>query len=304
MIHLRSFATLFDFDVTWENSSKTITLSSKEKDVVLRVDSPYVITMTDDGMTDEKMQIPPMIIDGSTYLPLRDIAEIFDTKVNWNEKKNQVELTTLKTNKTVNKNSTVISDKNKDEIEKTHTFYFQNDEKWQLPNFGSSYCWVMCYAMILNDIVGDVTPNDVALVNEEMCDNGAYCYHYPIVEKFGVRFGKAIDEKSEYFKEYKDGYATYIENEDKDDFIAISAIKEALDKHPEGVMIRFEEKPHTIVAVAYEGDTIYYNDPVPYNYGKYETENPYEYVEFEETYPAKMGFSISDMAFIEAIDTY
>ncbi|MBE7053300.1 MAG: copper amine oxidase N-terminal domain-containing protein [Ruminococcaceae bacterium] len=305
MIHLRSFTQLFDYDLNWDDTSKTITLSSNKKDVVLRIDSPYVITMTDSGMTDKKMDVPPMIVDGSTYIPLRSIAEIFDAQVKWNEKKKRVELTTDDSDDYVSKKSQIISDKNDDkEIEKNHTFYFQNDEQWQLPNCGSSYCWVMCYAMILNDIVGDVTPNDVAAVNEEMCGDGAFCYHYPIVEKFGVKFGKAIDSDSLYFKEFKDGYATYIENEEKDDTVAIAAIKEALDKHPEGVMVRFEGKPHTIVAVAYEDDTIYFNDPVPYNYGQYETENPYEYIEFEETYPAKMGFSISDFVFLEAIDTY
>lgn len=289
MIHLRSFAELFGYKISWDDISQTITLSSDTNDVILRIGDPYILNYGYDGATYIESDVPPMIIDGYTYLPLRSVASVFDIYVSWNQSTRTVEL--LSEGKKFDDSSVC-----------NHTFYFQNQADWQLPNFGSSYCWVTCYAMILNDIVGNVTPNDVAKINEELCGDGAYCHHYPIIEKYGASFVPAISEESEYFESFTDYYATYIKNEEKDEMVAINALKEALDRNPEGVMVRFDEKPHTIVAVKYEGDVIYFNEPMPYHYGTYETTNPYEHVPFEKTYPSIKGYKLSDMSFILALD--
>lgn len=290
MIHLRSFAELFGYKINWDDISQTITLSSDTRDVILRIGDPYILCYGLDGATYIESDVSPMIINSYTYLPLRSVASVFDIYVSWNQKTRTVEL--LSEGKTFNDAEGTCN----------HTFYFQNQADWQLPNFGSSYCWVTCYAMILNDIVGNVTPVDIAKINEELCGDGAYCHHFPIVERFGARFVPAISEESPYFEMFSDYYATYIKNEEKDDAVAIAVLKEALDRNPEGVMVRFDEKPHTIVAVKYEGDTIYFNEPMPYHYGTYETTNPYNHVPFEKTYPSLKGYKLSDMSFIVALD--
>lgn len=284
MVHLRSFADIFEYDIAWNERNKTVILNDTKTYVTVEIDNPEILVVSDGKSRKEESEIPPMIIDDSTYLPLRCVASLFDTEVQWNEELRCVELVSKK-----------------EEI-KAPTFYFQNQDLWELENYGSSYCWVTCYAMVLNNLIGDVTPPDIAKVNLENCESGAYCYHYQIAEAFGVRFTEAIDEDSEYFDYLHDGYATYIKNEEKDEEIAINAIKEALDKHPEGIMVRFEESPHTIVATYYDDENIYFNEPMPTKQGEYDDESPYQNVTFDKTYPALMGYSIADFTFLQAID--
>ena len=51
---------------------------------------------------------PILSINGKTYLPLTEIADLLDAEISWNEKKRQVEIT---------KNE--VSEKNKKDIEET-----------------------------------------------------------------------------------------------------------------------------------------------------------------------------------------
>ena len=289
MLHLRSFAELFNYQIEWDSYSQSITLTSDGNYIYMSIGDPQIYSYGYNGYKSITADVPPMIIGDYTYLPLRAVASAFNTYVSWNQSTRTVEL---------------LSGGKKFHVDGVcnHTFYFQNQKDWQLPNFGNSYCWVTCYAMILNDIVGNVTPLDVAKVNEEQCGDGAFCHHFPIVEKFGATFVPAISEDSPYFEMFTDYFSTYIKNEEKDDAIAIAAIKEALDRNPEGIMVRFDEKPHTIVAVSYEGDVIYFNEPMPYHHGVYDTKTPYEHVTFDKTYPAIKGYKLSDMTCIIAID--
>lgn len=330
MIHLRAFADLFGCDISWNNESRSVSLKGDGLTAEFKIGVPEIYVATANTSTLAKLDIAPIIINDVTYIPLRALSEVFDIEVNWNNVSRTVEINhgDSKSTNVKYESSPSISKSENPSIEKSgekggnsltaksenpsvandesfpgaNTFYFQNEEKWQLPNYGSGYCWVMSYAMVLNNILGNVTPPDVASVNEKMCDNGAYCYHYQIAEEFGVRFARALSSDSPYFETFKDGYATYIKNPDKDDFVAISAIKEALDLNPEGVMIRFDTYPHTIVAVGYIGDTIYFNDPQPYMYGEYSDTNPYSRITFDKTYPYSKGLGISDLTFIQALD--
>lgn len=287
MIHLRSFSDIFGCSLSWDNNARSVHLTNDELDAVIRIDNPEITVVKNGEETKSMLEVSPMIVNDVTFIPLRAIAEIFETEISWNNEERTVE---------------IEYDIDDEEIKKTHTFYFQNEEKWQLPEFGSGYCWVVCYAMVLNNLLGNVTPPDVALVNYEMCENGAYCYHYQIAERFGVKFSKAIDENSPYYESFQDGYATYINNPQKDDLIAVNAIKEALDNHPEGIMIRFNEYPHTIVATGYEGNTIVFNEPQPSKWGEYSETSLYEGVTFDKTYPYSKGLTLSDLTFLQAIN--
>lgn len=182
-------------------------------------------------------------------------------------------------------------------------YYFQNQDEFALPSFGSGYCWTCSYAMLISNVVGyEVTPTDVADVNSSNGSSGAYCHHLKIADEFSVRFVSALDTKSRYYKG-RDSVSggTYIENPTKDDVITIAAMKEALDLHPEGIMVRYADFPHTMVAVAYDGDIILFNDPAGAASGTYSSTGRYHAVPFSETCVAKKGFSISDVTFIQAI---
>ena len=81
-----------------------------------------------------------------------------------------------------------------------------------------------------------------------------------------------------------------------------AALREALLLHPEGVMVRYAGYPHTMVAVAYEGDIILFNDPAPSTSGAYSDTGKYQAVPFAKTCVAAKGFKLSDITFIQAID--
>lgn len=182
-------------------------------------------------------------------------------------------------------------------------YYFQNQDDFALPSFGSGYCWTCSYAMLISNVVGyEVTPTDVANVNSSNGSSGAYCHHLKIADEFGVKFVSALDEKSLYYKG-RDAVSggTYIENPTKDDVVTIAAMKEALDLHPEGIMVRYADFPHTMVAVAYDGDIILFNDPAGSASGTYSDTGRYHAVPFSETCVAKKGYSISDVTFIQAL---
>ena len=157
--------------------------------------------------------------------------------------------------------------------------------------------------MLITNVTGRrVTPNDVAAVNIERCGRGAYCYHSDIVARFGVKFVSALPESSPYYggRDSNSG-GTFIKNPNKDDAVARAAMKEALQLHPEGIMVRYKDFPHTMVAVAYEGDLILFNDPAPTSGSKYSDTGKYQGVPFSKTCIPSKGFKLGDVSFIQAI---
>ena len=147
-----------------------------------------------------------------------------------------------------------------------------------------------------------MSPKDVAKVNLDQGASGNYCYHYQIVSSFGAAFTPALSSESPYFEKYEAGKgATYINNPEHEEAIGISALKEALSRNPAGVLVRYgEQYPHTIVAVGYEGDTVYFNDPMNQAGGVNVTGKNGK-IPFECTYPGIKGFTLGDITFIQAI---
>lgn len=183
-------------------------------------------------------------------------------------------------------------------------YYFQNQAEFNLPSFGSGYCWTCSYAMLITNVTGlRITPSDVAAVNLTKSSSGAYCYHSEIVKAFNVEFVSALSQSSPYYagRDSVSG-GTYINNPQKDDSVVRAALKEALTLHPEGVMVRYAAFPHTMVAVACEGDIILFNDPAPSVSGAYSDTGRYQGVPFSETCVAGKGFVLSDITFIQALD--
>ena len=181
-----------------------------------------------------------------------------------------------------------------------HTFFFQNQAAWQFPNYGSGYCWTVSYAMLLSDVLGyTVTPVEVADVNEAAGGSGSYCSHWKIANAFGVDFISALDTDSPYYggRDSNSG-GTFVNC--SNDYEAIQAIKEALDRNPAGVMVRYNDYPHTMVAVGYEGDTVFFNEPmqISRSYADYSSK---ECVTFDETCIGASGISIGDITFMQAL---
>lgn len=287
LVPMRTMLESFGCEVVWDEEASTVKAVEKDITLEIQIGKPWVTGYTQNEIMTYQLDVPAMIINDRTYLPLRKIAEIFHMTVLWEDETQTVYLS---------KNPT------REFLSKTHTYYFQNDERWMLPGYGSGYCWVCSYAMVINDIVGNVTPSDIKAVNEKYMENGALCYHYFIAQEYGLEFVNAIDEASPYFERFDFDYgATYINNPDKSDEIIYEVLREALKKHPEGVMVRFEKYPHTMVAVGYADGEILFNEPAN-GWGTYTQKGTTEAVTFDKTYPCRMGLRLSDMEYIQALD--
>lgn len=175
-----------------------------------------------------------------------------------------------------------------------NTFYYQSDSSWNFERNGRGYCWVCCYAMIINNISDEnVTPPDVAYVNSLHNDDPAMCYHHDIISTFGMEFEPAVAMDSIYFKDYEEYSGRTTLNATTEEDIK-NALKEALNRNPEGILVRFEGNfVHTIVATHYDENYIYFSDPA----FKDNASN----IKFSETYNGKNGYSLTDIQFVQAI---
>ena len=147
-----------------------------------------------------------------------------------------------------------------------------------------------------------ITTVNVAEVNIASGYNGEYCYHSKIVQSFNVKFASALPTNSRYYagRDESSG-GTYIKNPLRQDDVVRAALREALTLHPEGVMVRYAAYPHTMVAVAFEGDIILFNDPAAPG-GSYSEVGNYHAVPFYKTCVGARGFTLSDITFIQALD--
>ncbi len=241
-----------------------------------------------------KLSAPSVFVGNTLFVPARDIASVFGYALSFNSAASTVYFGYA---------PEAISEQT---LTKAHSlsYYFQNQAEFNLPSFGSGYCWTCSYAMLITNATGRrVTPNDVAAVNISKGANGNYCYHSEIVKTFGVKFVSALPTTSAYYAGRDAGSGgTYINNPTKDDNVVRAALREALTLHPEGVMVRYADFPHTIVAVASEGDIILFNDPAPSKSNAYSDTGKYQAVPFSKTCVGMKGFKLSDVTFIQAID--
>lgn len=288
-------------NLTYEffSALNSVVVSSSNSSICFTMSNEYATVSDIFGVSNtefvfRKLAAPPVYVGNSFYVPVRDVASVFGYTLSFNKEKQTVyfgyspeaisEETLLKAN--------------------SLSYYFQNQAEFNLPSFGSGYCWTCSYAMLISNLTGNrVTPNDVAWVNISQGADGAYCYHSEIASTFGFRFVSALPEGSSYFagRDSTSG-GTYINNPMNDDNVVRAALREALTLHPEGVIVRYAGYPHSMVAVAYEGDIILFNDPAPSGSHTYSDTGKYQAVPFFKTCVGMKGFRLSDITFIQAID--
>lgn len=280
MVPIREIADALGLSIIWFSDTQSLVLWNDDFEFRAKIDS------ADAKINDKSITLaqPPCLKNGLTYLPLRSVSEVVNAEVKWDSKTGNIDIYP----KTESKAELLDGLKEK-LAEGKKIFYSQRQPEWGFENGGSGYCWVCAYAMALTETLGEViTPDMVAEVNKKS-GSGAFMQHGNIAEEFGISFTPAIDETSEYFKKYESWKgATYINAETDEQ--AVEALKEALDKNPQGIMVRYTVYPHTLYAVGYSGDEIYFNEPA------YESS---EYVTFEQTCLKK--YNLRDMDFIQAI---
>jgi len=249
---------------------------------------------SDEEFTYKELAAPCTYMQNHFAVPAKDVAAIFEYVLSYDKATGTVYF---------GFSSNMISSETREAIN-GQAYYFQNQAEFNLPSYGSGYCWTCCYAMLISNVRGlRITPNDVAAINYQMSGRGEYCYHHAIVDQLGVKFVSALPESSQYYggRDSNSG-GTFIVNPEKSDSVARAALKEALDLHPEGVMVRYGAFPHTIVAVAYEGDLILFNDPAPSGSRTYSDTGRYQGVPFSETCVPGKGFTLADLSFIQALE--
>ena len=140
--------------------------------------------------------------------------------------------------------------------ERSYTIYYQGDPKW---GFSSSVsrtaCVLTSYAITVKNMDISATPRSVYNSNGKRTPMNMS----NLKKNFGVKAVCALSPGSIYLYSFN-GHKTYIV---KPSANAKAAIKEALNIHPEGVILYFKSgsRAHAIVACKYDGNTIYFSDP-------------------------------------------
>ncbi len=307
MVEVRPFAEALGFNVKWTQNTQSVKLTNSNTGAVLKIGYD-IMTVSDltgsEDLSQYQLSVAPMAVGGSVFVPLRSVAEALGIKVGWDSISSSVQLS---------KNGYVYVSAAYSAVPAptravssslsrggSHTFYFQNQADWNLPSYGSGYCWTVCYAMLITDVTGrTVTPVDVAEVNKSAGGSGSYCSHWDIADAFGVEFVSALDTSSPYYGG-RDSNSGGTRLSCSGEYETVQALKEAIDRNPVGVMVRYSDYPHTMVAVGYEGDTILFNEPMQIS-RSYESYSPKENIPFEETCVAQRGYDIEDLSYIQAL---
>ena len=149
--------------------------------------------------------------------------------------------------------STAAASKYKD---RSYTIYYQGDPKWKFSSSVSrKACVLTSYAITIKNMGISATPRTVYNSNGKRTPMNMT----KLKKNFGVKAVCALSPHSIYLSNFN-GHKTYIV---KPSANAKAAIKEALNIHPEGVILYFKSgsRAHAIVACKYDGNTIYFSDP-------------------------------------------
>ena len=274
LIAARDFADRLGFELMWLSNMKTVIFWNGEFEIRMQMDETEFLVNDLPKLT----SAPAKIVNDRAYVPLRALAESIGASVLWNDqtKETEIKMTSMENLET--------------EIAERGSFFYQRQPDWAFENNGNGYCWVCSYAMAISNLGKKVTPAMIAEYNQENGSSGAFMQHNGIASEFGVQFVQAISSESPYFAKYESWKgATYLKAETNEE--AAAAIREALDAHPQGVMVRYTVYPHTMLAVGYSGDTIYFNDPA-YEDG--------EHIPFEET--CLKSYQLRALDFLQVVE--
>ncbi len=279
MVQLRPLADAMGLSLSYNDGK--IVLGDENTRVVFTTNS-NIITVNDNTIT---MGQPAQIRDDYTFVPIRQIVELFCDEMTFDGQTKTVSIT--KIGGGVGNAAPIVH------TEKSGpTYYYQAQPEMQLENNGRGYCWVCSYAMLLNDVTGrTITPVDVAGINIARGYSGSFMSgHQTLVAEFGCSLVPALSESSPYYGGFNGknkGETALIVTTDDD---VRAALREALANHPKGIIVRYEGYPHSMVAAGTDGYKIYFNDPGLSDAG---------YVTFDQT--CLKNFKLSDISYIQAI---
>lgn len=85
MVPVRGVFEYMGYDVEWDGTTKTATLTNTKKETVITLtNGENTFTVNDKEITPD---VPQQIVDGRFMLPLRAVGEAVNAKVGWNNEK-------------------------------------------------------------------------------------------------------------------------------------------------------------------------------------------------------------------------
>lgn len=92
LVPIRAVAEKMGYTVSWNDEKQIVTLSSNDGFNILhfQIGNDTAFKNLSEEIT---LDVPPVILENRTYLPLRAVAEAMNAKVNWNEAEKTVEIT-------------------------------------------------------------------------------------------------------------------------------------------------------------------------------------------------------------------
>lgn len=289
LVQLRPIAEALELEIEFEIETGTVYLSNEDGFVGFTQGSNVAYINDEEFL----MDAPMVIHNDYTFVPVRDLVEPFGYIINYDGESKTVEILSgveFKEQEIASEQSKVISTGSG---EYEHTFFYQSQPELEFPGNGRGYCWVCSYAMVFSNLLETViTPNEVAQYNIDAGYSGNFMAgHQELARSFGTELVPAISETSPYYGGFNvrnRGETVIICHTDED---AENAIREALDKFPWGVIVRYDGYPHSMVASSYDEEQIYFNDPAT---------KSGEHIPFEKTCLA--GFKLSDISSIQAFE--
>lgn len=96
MVPIRFLSESFGSDVAWYPNSQQILIQMKGKKVILTIGKKEAIIEQDFQKKSVTLDVPPMIVQNRTLIPLRFVMEVFNATVDWNASYQLIEINYLK----------------------------------------------------------------------------------------------------------------------------------------------------------------------------------------------------------------
>ncbi len=286
LVQLRPIAEALDLGIEYAMESGSVILSNADSVVIFKLNSNIVNI----NGADSTMDVPLTAHNNYTFVPVRNLVEPFGNDIVYDGDTKTITITTKE------KTNDEISNVPKAPIEFARefkkVFFYQSQPDFSFENSGRGYCWACSYAMLFSSVSDNIiTPLDIANYNIASGFEGNYMApHETIARDFGLELVPALSKDSQYYAGFNlknRGETTLNITSDEE---AKDAICEALDNFPNGVIVRYEGYPHTMMAVDYDEERIYFNDPAMAKG---------ERIPFEQT--CLKNYALSDISFMQAV---
>jgi len=96
MVPIRFLSESFGANVAWYPASQQILIQMKGKKVLLTIGNEKAVVEQNAIQKTLKMDVPPMIVNNRTLIPLRFVMEVFNATVDWNQVYQLIEINYLK----------------------------------------------------------------------------------------------------------------------------------------------------------------------------------------------------------------